>query len=82
MKSNMKKKLLGAIIPGIIIIAYLALVLFVVIFSQMSAVEKMPVGVFIYLLIALCIPFIGIIAALFLRIREIENGEEEEAKKY
>lgn len=78
----MNKKLWGAFLSGIVFIVYLAMIISLLVYAQATGTEKMPVGIFIYLLVAFSIPFVGIIYALYSRVNEIHKGEEEEAKKY
>ena len=78
----MNKKLVGAVLSSIFFIVYLAMVISLLVYTQLTEVDKMPIGIFIFLLFIFCIPFIGIIYALYSRVDEIHKGEEEEAKKY
>ncbi len=78
----MNKKILGAVLSGIVFIIYLAVIITFIVYVQLTSFEKIPLGVFVYLLFALLIPFIGIIYALYSRVGEIIRGEEEESKKY
>ncbi len=77
-----KKKIWGAILSGGAFILYLSFFLYLIFFFEVDSTEKLPVGLFIFLIIILSIPLIGIVASLVSRIREIKGGEEEEAKKY
>ena len=77
----MKIKILGAIISACIFILYFGFV-FTMIFYTGVTTGEIPMFSFILLLIVFAIPFIGMIVALWMRIREILSGEEEEAKKY
>ena len=76
------KKMIGALIAGLFILLYYGFLLGVVILGQIHSYEKIPVFLFILIVGALLIPIIGIISVLIMRMKEIEKGEEEEAKKY
>ncbi len=78
----MKKRLLGAILSGIFFVVYFSILLSFIIYTQFISTDKMPFIIFIIILLACLIPLIGIIYVLFSRVREIQRGEEEEAKKY
>ena len=75
------KKLWGAIISGGVFILYFGL-LFGLFFFSGILTGDIPFPLFVLLVIFLMIPLFGISYALFSRIQEIKNGEEEEAKKY
>ncbi len=76
-----KKKLLGAILSGGFIIIYFGALF--LLFTYLGITTKdIPLPLFIVMIIFLLIPLIGIIIALISRIEEINNGEEEESKKY
>ena len=49
---------------------------------SITEVDKMPIPLFIIMVIIVLMPIIGIIASLIIRIKEIKNNEEEEASKY
>ena len=78
----MNKKLLGAVLSSIFFIVYLAMLISLLVYTQLTEVDKMPTCIFIFLLVIFGVPFIGIIYALYSRVNEIHNGEEEKAKKY
>lgn len=76
-----KKKLLGALLSGGISIIYFGTLLFI--FTSLGINTKdIPLPIFILIVLFLLMPLIGIIIALISRIKEISNGEEEQAKKY
>ena len=76
-----KKKLLGALLSGEISIIYFGTLLFI--FTSLGINTKdIPLPIFILIVLFLLMPLIGIIIALISRIKEISNGEEEQAKKY
>lgn len=70
------KKLLGAILSALVFILCYGIILGILFLVEVPFVLS-----FIFIAI-FGIPFIGIIMALYSRIIEINNGEEEEAKKY
>lgn len=76
-----KKKLTGAILSAAIMIAYFGILL--IIFTCTGIMEgDVPLPVFVLIIIGLLVPLVGICMALIFRIKELKNGEEEEAKKY
>ena len=77
-----KKKSLGALLAGILVILYFGFFLFVTISAGLFTDPEIPKFVIIIILFAFLLPVIGVIIALVSRMREINSGEEEEAKKY
>ena len=75
-----RKKLMGAIIPGIVMILILAASIAAI--AWMNTIEKIPVVVNIILLGLPAIVIICIVAAIIGRMKEIKGGEEDEASKY
>ena len=75
-----RKKLMGAIIPGIVMILILAASIAAI--AWMNTIEKIPVIVNIILLGLPAIVIICIVAAIIGRMKEIKGGEEDEASKY
>ena len=75
-----RKKLMGAIIPGIVMILILAASIAAI--AWMNTIEKIPVIVNIILLGLPAIVIICIVAAIIGRMEEIKGGEEDEASKY
>ncbi len=78
---KMKKKMIGAIVCGGVLLLYFGVILTLV-FLAVLFQEEIPLPFAFFLLILLSIPFLGILISLISRIREIKSGEEEEAKKY
>lgn len=75
------KKLVGPILSGVLVGAYF--LFFILFFSQILMEESgAPVYGFIFLICFLFVPLFSIIYVVYERVREIQNGEEEEAKKY
>ena len=77
----MNKKLIGAILSGAAFIIYYVVLFGVFVYFDFIT-DDMPVSIFLIICFLLMIPLTGIIIALVLRIREIQEGEEEEASKY
>ena len=76
-----KKKLWGAIISGLIFIIYFGVLFLLFTFTGIFTGD-IPFPIFIIMMTFLFIPLVGIVLALVFRVREINNGEEEESKKY
>lgn len=83
MRNDTKKKL-GAIISAVVIalllLSYLGVLLYAVLIENM---EELAVAVIlvVYVLLILAV-LVGIFAALYQRIKELNSGEEEDARKY
>ena len=82
MQNDIKKKQ-GALIAAIVVIAvavaYLAIFTFGLLDSCESVVLAVVIGVYCLLIVAV---IIGVMVALRQRMKEIDSGEEEDAKKY
>ncbi len=76
------KKIGGAVLAGLFVILYYGILLGIILLSELSASEKMPLWLFLFIIFIFSVPLIGIIMALIMRVHEIKCGEEEEAKKY
>ncbi len=76
-----KKRLLGAVLSGCFFLLYFGGLLCLFFFSGLFTGD-VPLSIFIIFSVVLAIPFFGVLLALYYRIREIQNGEEDEAKKY
>lgn len=84
MRNNTKGKILAPILCAGAALLLLGGVLIVLVCAAIGIgpAEGVVVGIFaVYALIILAV-IGGIIAALFQRLREINGGEEDEAKKY
>ena len=77
----MKLKMLGAILSACFIVLYFGWI-FTLLFYTGVTTGEIPMFYFILLLIVFGIPFFAIPVALWMRIKEIRSGEEEDAKKY
>ena len=82
--NNKTRKAAGALVCAAVIIGLLSVFLAVMIFPLLTVGvgETAAVGIIIFYSIIILAVIIGIIAALISRLREINGGEEEEAKKY
>mgnify|MGYP003293481307 FL=1 len=84
MSRNKEDKKRGAVISAVIIISILAVFVGFILFPLISEMGGMLFAVILLMLYVagiLAVIF-GVIAALKERLKEIESGEEEEAKKY
>ena len=84
MRNNTKGKILASVLCAGTVLLLLGGALMVLISTVMGIgpAEGTFIGIFaVYALVILAI-IIGVIAALFQRLREISGGEEDEARKY
>lgn len=83
-ENKKSRKAAGAFLCAAVIIGLLSVFLAVMIFPILTVGvgETAAVGIIIFYGIIIIAVIIGIIAALISRLREINGGEEEEAKKY
>ncbi len=84
MRNNTKGKILAPILCAGAALLFLGGVLIVLVSTVMGVgpAEGTVIGIFaVYTLVILAV-IIGVIGALFQRLREIRGGEEDEAKKY
>lgn len=84
MSRNKEDKKRGAVISAVVIISILAVFVGFILFPLISEMGGMLFAVILLMLYVagiLAVIF-GVIAALKERLKEIESGEEEEAKKY
>lgn len=93
MRNTTDKKrgaVLCAVIALVFLLAYLAL-LFCAVLQEAGLVEtgRLPlldaaaaIGLFVLFGLLLAAMAVGVLAALFLRLRELKGGEEEDARKY
>lgn len=77
-RNNIKKT--GAVIAALPIILYFGAILATVIWA--SLVDGPPIGILIFFFVLLGLPIAGVVAALIMRLKEINGGEEDEASKY
>lgn len=77
-----KKKIIGALLAGGFVILYYGVLLNITYQAGFFSDSDVPKLFIIIILGAFLIPIIGISVALISRMKEINSGEEEEAKKY
>ena len=77
-----RKKLIGALLAGCLVILYYGVILFIASQAGLFTDPDIPKFLIIIILVAFLIPIVGVTIALVSRMREIQSGEEEEAKKY
>lgn len=75
-----KKKIMGAVLGGGVMVALMAILIGIMIWGCM--VDPVPAGVILFMIGIPAAVIIGVIAALIGRVKEIEGGEEDEASKY
>lgn len=75
-----KKKIMGAVLGGGIMVALMAILIGNIIWGCL--VDPVPAGVMLFMIGIPAAVIIGVIAALIGRVKEIEGGEEDEASKY
>ncbi len=76
------KRIGGAILSSLIFSAIFIFLIGLIVYFQITEVEKCPWLLFIFLLIILALPVLAVMYNLILRIKEILGGEEDEASKY
>lgn len=79
-KTNKKRKIIGAIISSLIFSSFFLFILGIIIYSQLK--ESIPWLLFVFITLIVILPVIGTIYNLIIRIKEIKGGEEDEASKY
>lgn len=82
MQKNIKKR--GAIISGVVVLAALGVYICLVLFALVSesygdAIGTVAVAIAVAILLFICA---GVVIALRQRLRELDSGEEEDARKY
>lgn len=81
-KTNKRNKIIGAVISTVVFSLFFVLMAGVIIYFQITEVEKCPWVLFALLMLMFIGPVIGAVTNLVLRIKEINGGEEDEASKY
>ena len=79
-EQDQKKKKIGPMIAAIVMIVFMAATMGIMIWAQ--SVDPMPVVFFAIVLAVPVITIIGVLLALYMRLKEIEGVEEDEASKY
>ena len=83
MRNQQTKKLIGASLSGAIFSLILLVYIIIICNLQITNTEeRLPIGLFLFILIILLTLLIAIISNLIMRIKEIKSKEEEEASKY
>ena len=82
--TNLNKKKKAPIICAVIMIGLLGILLGIIIYPMLNEAngELAAIGIIIVYGILILAMIVGIILALKQRLKEIESGEEEDAKKY
>lgn len=81
-KVDHSKKIWGASIASLIFSLFFIFIISIISYFQITESEKMPWILYVFFIFVLIIPIISIFVNLFVRIREIRRGEEDEASKY
>ncbi|MGN0978021.1 MAG: hypothetical protein ACI4PH_08205 [Faecousia sp.] len=83
MQNTIKKKR-GAVVSAAVIVGLVGLILAAVLVPLIREAygEGIAVGFLVVYGLALVAVIVGVLAALGQRLKEIESGEEEDAKKY
>ena len=81
-KSNHKKKILGAILSSCIFSMIFLFLIVIITYLGFFTDDNIPIILYLFLMFILGIPTLAIFYNLFIRIKEIRRGEEDEASKY
>ena len=81
-KDNSTKKIIGALFSSLIVSAIFIMIIISMCYFQFTETDKLPIMLFLVILLVLILPVVGIVSNLIERIMEIKNGEEDEARKY
>ena len=82
-KKSHKEKIRGALITSLIFISFFGFIIGIMTYFQITqSDDNIPMVIFIFLIMILLLPILGIIINLVSRIKEIRGGEEDEACKY
>ncbi len=83
MRNQQTKKLIGAFLSGAIFSLILLVYIIIICNLQITNTEeRLPIGLFLFILVILLTLLIAIISSVIMRIKEIKSKEEEEASKY
>lgn len=80
MENENRKKKIGAILAAALVIVYFGAMLITIIWA--CTVDRPSIGILVLIFGCLGVPIVGVSVALFLRLKEIDGGEENEACKY
>ena len=81
-KTSKTKKIIAAILASLLFILFLGGILGMISYFQFTESTKIPWVIYFIIVLLFGLPLFGIIYNLFLRIKEILKGEEDEASKY
>ena len=81
-KTNKRKKIMGAIISSLLFSLIFLLVVGVITYFEFFSGEPIPIFVYLFLIIIFLLPVMAVLYNLVIRIKEILGGEEDEASKY
>ena len=79
-KNDIKQKKYGSILSAVVMI--IIMVLFIAFILWANTADQLPIGVLLFIILPFVVMIIGAIVALKLRMKEIDGGEEDEARKY
>ena len=81
-KTSKTKKIIAAILASLLFILFLGGILGMISYFQFTESTKIPWVIYFIIVLLFGLPLFGMIYNLFLRIKEILKGEEDEASKY
>ena len=81
-KNDVIKKKTGSILSAIVMIIIFVAMIGVMIYAQIDSGDEIPIGVLTVIIVPLAVCVLGVVIALFQRLKEINGGEEDEADKY
>ena len=79
-EQDQRKQKNSSWIAAIVMILFMAAIMGIMIWGQ--SVDPMPIGFFVVMLAVPVIIIVGVLLALYMRLKEIEGGEANEAAKY
>lgn len=79
---NKKKKIMGSILSSLTFSLLFLFLTGIITYFQLTEKEKMPWILYVFFMLILLFPLVGIFYNLIVRIKEINGGEEDEASKY
>lgn len=81
-KTGKTKKIVTAILASLFFILFFSFIIGIISYFQFTEDNKIPWIIYSFIIILSGIPVCGIVYNLYLRIKEILKGEEDEASKY
>lgn len=79
-KNDIKQKKYGSALSAAVMIMIMILLIAMILWA--NTVDQLPIGVLFFMILPFVAVIIGAIVALKLRMKEIDGGEEDEARKY